>query len=76
MASLLTYWTGSSAKYEPLPRYLHLSVNVGSKVIVQGGRTKVFSEQSKQHLASGAYGVIHWKASKLPRAWILRFLDS
>ena len=39
-------------KYEPLPRYLHISCRVGSKVVVQGGRTKDFSEKSRQHLSS------------------------
>ena len=38
--------------YEPLPRYRHISGRVGSKIIVQGGRTKDFSEKSKQHLSS------------------------
>ena len=44
--------TGSSAKYEPLPRICHVSQSVGSKVLVQGGRTKDFSEKSRQHLSS------------------------
>ena len=44
--------TGSSAKYEPLPRFDHVSQSVGSKVLVQGGRTKDFSEKSRQHLSS------------------------
>ena len=44
--------TVSSAKYEPLPRFLHVSQSVGSKVLVQGGRTKDFSEKSRQHLSS------------------------
>ena len=44
--------TGSSAKYEPLPRFCHVSQSVGSKVLVQGGRTKDFSEKSRQHLSS------------------------
>ena len=44
--------TGSSAKYEPLPRFLHISGSVGSKVVVQGGRTKDFSEKSRQQLTS------------------------
>ena len=44
--------TGSSAKYEPLPRFLHVSQSVGSKVLVQGGWTKDFSEKSRQHLTS------------------------
>ena len=39
-------------KYEPLPRYGHISCRVGSKVVVQGGRTKDFSEKSRQHLSS------------------------
>ena len=52
MASLLSRLTGSSLKYEPLPRYLHISCHVGSKVVVQGGWTKDFSEKSRQHLIS------------------------
>ena len=44
--------TGSSAKYEPLPRFCHVSQSVGSKVVVQGGRTKDFSDKSRQHLSS------------------------
>ena len=42
-------WT---EKYEPLPRLFHISCRVGSKVVVQGGRTKDFSEKSRQHLSS------------------------
>ena len=52
MAALLARLTGSSAKYEPVPRYGHISGCVGSKVLVQGGHTKDFSEKSKQHLTS------------------------
>ena len=52
MAALFSRLTGSSAKYEPLPRVLHVSQRVGSKVLVQGGWTKDFSEKSKQHLTS------------------------
>ena len=44
--------TGSSSKYEPLPRFYHISSRVGSKVVVQGGRTKDFSEKSRQHFSS------------------------
>ena len=44
--------TGSSAKYEPLPRYDHISGGVGSKLVVQGGRTKDFSEKNRQQLSS------------------------
>ena len=44
--------TGSTAKYEPLPRFDHVSQSVGTKVLVQGGRTKDFSEKSRQHLSS------------------------
>ena len=40
MASILSFWKGSSSKYEPLPRFCHISVGVGSKVVVQGGVTK------------------------------------
>ena len=45
-------WTRSSDKYEPLPRLDHISCRVGSKVVVQGGRTKDFSEKSRQYLSS------------------------
>ena len=41
-----------SPKYEPLPRFGHISGCVGSKLVVQGGRTKDFSEKRKQHLSS------------------------
>ena len=43
---------GSFIKYEPLPRFDHISESVGRKVVVQGGRTKDFSEKRVQHLAS------------------------
>ena len=52
MALLLCRWTGSSPKYEPLPRFDQISCRVGSKLLVQGGRTKDFSEKSRQHLSS------------------------
>ena len=48
----LSKLTGSFPKYEPLPRFFHNSSRVGSKVVVQGGRTKDFSEKSRQHLSS------------------------
>ena len=38
--------------YEPLPRFNHISGCVGSKVIVQGGRTNDFSKKSRQNLRS------------------------
>ena len=44
----------ASPDYEPLPRYWHISGRVGSLIVVQGGRTKDFSEESKQHLSSVA----------------------
>ena len=50
--AFFSWLTGSSAKYEPLPRFDHVSQSVGSKVLVQGGRTKDFSEKSRQHLSS------------------------
>ena len=50
--ALPSWLTRSSAKYEPLPRYNHISGCVGSKLVVQGGRTKDFSEKSKQQLIS------------------------
>ena len=52
MALSMSLWTRSSGKYEPLPRFLHISCRVGSKVVVQGGRTKDFSEKNRQHLSS------------------------
>ena len=52
MASLLRLTRSSAIKYEPLPRYQHISGSVGSKVVVQGGRTKDFSEKSRQQLTS------------------------
>ena len=48
----LSKLTGSSSKYEPLPRFHHNSSRVGSKVVVQGGLTKDFSEKSRRHLSS------------------------
>ena len=48
----LSKLTGSSSNYEPLPRFCHNSSRVGSNVVVQGGRTKDFSEKSRQHLSS------------------------
>ena len=50
--ALSKLWTHSPDKYEPLPRFDHISSRVGSKVVVQGGRTKDFSEKSRQHLSS------------------------
>ena len=52
MTSLLARFTGASTKYEPLARFDHISESVGSKVLVQGGRTKDFSEKRQQHLTS------------------------
>ena len=52
MAALLSRLTGSSAKYEPLPRLCHISECVGSKVLVQGGLMKDISEKSRQHLST------------------------
>ena len=52
MAALLARLTGSSAKYEPVPRLHHISGCVGSIVLVQGGQTKDFSEKIRQHLTS------------------------
>ena len=49
MASI---WKGSSSKYEPLPRFRHISSRVGSKVVVQGGLTKDFSENGIIHTES------------------------
>ena len=51
-AMALSKFTGSSSKYEPLPRFYHISVRVGSKVVVQGGLTNDFSEKSRQRLSS------------------------
>ena len=52
MAVFLSLLSGSAAKYEPLPRFGHVSQSVGSKVVVQGGRTKDFSEKTQQRLTS------------------------
>ena len=43
-----------SSKYEPLPRFRHISSRVGSKVVVQGGLTKDFSKN----------GIIHTESEK------------
>ena len=48
----LSKLTGSSPKYEPLPRFFHISSRVGSKVVVQGGWTKHYSEKRRQRLSS------------------------
>ena len=48
----LSKLTGSSSKYEPLPRLWHIPSRVGSKVVVQGGLTKDFSEKRRRHLSS------------------------
>ena len=48
----LSKLTGSSSKYEPLPRFFHISSRVGSKVVVQGGRINDFYAKSRQHLSS------------------------
>ena len=48
----LSKLTGSSSKYEPLPRFCHISSRVGSKVVVQGGLTNDFSEKSRRHFSS------------------------
>ena len=52
MAAFPSHLSGTAAKYEPLPRFDHVSQSVGSKVVVQGGRTKDFSEKTQQHLTS------------------------
>ena len=39
-------------KYEPFPRFDHISGHVGTKKVVQRARTKDFSEESRQHLSS------------------------
>ena len=52
VTALPSWLTGSSAKYEPLPRLGHISGRVGSKLVVQGGWTKDFSEKSIQQLSS------------------------
>ena len=41
-----------SQRCEPSPRFEHISCLVGSKVIVQGGRTEDFSPEIRQHLSS------------------------
>ena len=50
--ALSKLWTRSPDKYEPLPRFYHISCRVGSKLLVQGGWTKDFSKKSRQHLNS------------------------
>ena len=63
MASLLlSRLTRSLTKYEPLPRYCHISGSVGSKVVVQGGRTKDFSEKSRQQLTSVVVNLHMWSS--------------
>ena len=54
MAALLSLFGrgATTAKYEPMPRFAHVSQSVGSKVLVRGGWTKDFSEKSRQHLSS------------------------
>ena len=52
LMACLARLTQASGKYEPLPRYLHISESAGSRVLVQGGVTKNFSEKSQQHLTS------------------------
>ena len=49
---LKTTMLSGSVNYEPLPRYEHISERVGSLIVVQGGRTKDFSEKSEQQLSS------------------------
>ena len=39
-------------KHEPLPRYRHISESVRNRVLVHGGRTKDFSERSRNQLAN------------------------
>ena len=52
MAAFMSCLSESAAKYEPLPRFDHVSQSVGSKVAVQGGLTKDFSEKTQQRLTS------------------------
>ena len=49
--SMATYQSCLAPKYEPLPRFGHVSESVGSKVVVQGGRTKDF-KKTQQRLTS------------------------
>ena len=42
----------SSTKYEPLPRYDHISERVGSKIVMQGGMLRDFSTKSTRRLRS------------------------
>ena len=42
----------SLKKYEPVPRFYHMSVQVGRKVLVYGGRTQRFSTENRRRLAS------------------------
>lgn len=43
-------------RYEPLPRWGHASVTIGTKVYMWGGRIEDFSETSKQEV-------------RVPQAW-------
>ena len=52
MNSLPSVMAASAADYEPLPRRDHISGRVGCLIVVQGGQTEDFSEESKQHLSS------------------------
>lgn len=51
MASFLSLIT-KKTKYEPAPRLLHTSQTVGSRVLVYSGRTKDYSEKSREQLSS------------------------
>ena len=42
----------SSDRYEPQPRFAHISQSVGRRVAVQGGQTKNWSEESMKHLTA------------------------
>ena len=42
----------SRSTYEPLPRYRHVSQHIGNRVLVQGGRTRDFSERNRKRLTS------------------------
>jgi len=39
--------TGSEERYEPLARWGHISVAIGDKVYLWGGRIQDFSDQSR-----------------------------
>ena len=41
------------ARYEPLPRWGHISVAIGNKIYMWGGRIEDFSDDSKKQVSIG-----------------------